>query len=180
MLPASCLLLTDSKSKSSTLFPSSTTTRVSSGWVASISIFFDIDVPEGASADLRSGRAPGCRQWRAAAATQPDRHSGPGGVACELAGFAHRLCSFRARIAAQLIRTRGKGRRAFRVGQFLIRAGAEKAQPPRTRDLPAGTHASCCCRALATGIPATAGNGTTRSFLYAERVPDYNRQCVNE
>ena len=40
MLPASCRLFSDSKSKSSTLFPSTTTTRVSSAWVASISIFF--------------------------------------------------------------------------------------------------------------------------------------------
>ena len=40
MLPASCRLFSDSKSNSSTRFPSTTTTRVSSAWVASISIFF--------------------------------------------------------------------------------------------------------------------------------------------
>ena len=40
MLPASWRLFSDSKSNSSTLFPSTTTTRVSSAWVASISIFF--------------------------------------------------------------------------------------------------------------------------------------------
>ncbi len=39
MFPASWRLLTVSKSNSSTLFPSTTTTRVSSAWVASMSIF---------------------------------------------------------------------------------------------------------------------------------------------
>jgi len=38
MLPRSCLRLALSKSNSSTRLPRSTTTRVSSGWVASISI----------------------------------------------------------------------------------------------------------------------------------------------
>src|SRR6056297_611620 len=42
MLPASWRLFSDSKSNSSTLFPSTTTTRVSSAWVASISIFLAI------------------------------------------------------------------------------------------------------------------------------------------
>ena len=40
MLPASCRLFSNSKSNSSTRVPSTTTTRVSSAWVASISIFF--------------------------------------------------------------------------------------------------------------------------------------------
>src|SRR4029078_8914653 len=39
MLPRSCLRLALSKSNSSTRLPRSTTTRVSSGWVASINIF---------------------------------------------------------------------------------------------------------------------------------------------
>lgn len=43
MFPASCRLLMLSKSNSSTFEPSATTTRVSSGCVASISIFFAID-----------------------------------------------------------------------------------------------------------------------------------------
>src|SRR3954451_14214277 len=38
MFPRSCFLLAASKSNSSTLFPRTTTTRVSSGWEASISI----------------------------------------------------------------------------------------------------------------------------------------------
>ena len=42
MFPAIWRLFTVSKSNSSTLFPSTTTTRVSSVWVASISIFFGI------------------------------------------------------------------------------------------------------------------------------------------
>src|SRR6516162_4911425 len=43
MLPLNCLRLADSKSNSSTRWPRSTTTRVSSGWVASISILLGID-----------------------------------------------------------------------------------------------------------------------------------------
>src|SRR5215467_14596862 len=43
MLPRSCLRLADSKSNSSTRWPRRTTTRVSSGWVASTSILLDID-----------------------------------------------------------------------------------------------------------------------------------------
>src|SRR6266446_3412176 len=43
MLPRSCLRLADSKSNSSTRLPRRTTTRVSSGWVASISILLGID-----------------------------------------------------------------------------------------------------------------------------------------
>src|SRR5262249_51481835 len=42
MLPRSCLRLADSKSNSSTRFPRTTTTRVSSGWVASMSILLAI------------------------------------------------------------------------------------------------------------------------------------------
>src|SRR3982750_4129470 len=43
MLPRSCLRLADSKSNSSTRLPRRTTTRVSSGWVASISILLGIE-----------------------------------------------------------------------------------------------------------------------------------------
>src|SRR5258708_250338 len=43
MLPRSCLRLADSKSNSSTRLPRRTTTLVSSGWVASISILLGID-----------------------------------------------------------------------------------------------------------------------------------------
>src|SRR5882757_7140981 len=43
MLPRSCLRLADSKSNSSTRLPRRTTTRVSSGWVASMSILLGID-----------------------------------------------------------------------------------------------------------------------------------------
>src|SRR5215472_2712766 len=54
MLPRSCLRLADSKSNSSTRFPRTTTTRVSSGWVASMSILLAIDVTHGgASARAR-------------------------------------------------------------------------------------------------------------------------------
>ena len=42
MFPASWRLFRVSKSNSSTLFPSTTTTRVSSAWVASMSIFLDM------------------------------------------------------------------------------------------------------------------------------------------
>src|SRR5215467_10812543 len=42
MLPRSCLRWADSKSNSSTRLPRTTTTRVSSGWVASISILLGI------------------------------------------------------------------------------------------------------------------------------------------
>ncbi len=80
MLPASWRLFSDSKSNSSTLFPSTTTTRVSSAWVASISIFLAISlslhdsaksalVPGGPRADLEivsiSGRFVTRRQGRA-------------------------------------------------------------------------------------------------------------------
>src|SRR5437588_5808222 len=43
MLPRSCLRLADSKSNSSTRLPRRTTTRVSSGWAASMSILLGID-----------------------------------------------------------------------------------------------------------------------------------------
>src|ERR1700681_1362893 len=43
MFPRSCLRLADSKTNSSTRLPRRTTTRVSSGWVASISILLGID-----------------------------------------------------------------------------------------------------------------------------------------
>ena len=43
MLPRNCFLLAASKSNSSTRLPRTTTTRVSSGWAASISILFAID-----------------------------------------------------------------------------------------------------------------------------------------
>jgi hypothetical protein len=42
MFPRSCFLDWLSKSKSSTRVPSTTATRVSSGWTASINILFDI------------------------------------------------------------------------------------------------------------------------------------------
>src|SRR6516225_2184505 len=42
MLPLSCFLCADSKSNSSTRLPRKTTTRVSSGWVASMSILLAI------------------------------------------------------------------------------------------------------------------------------------------
>src|SRR6476660_2376372 len=47
MLPRSCLRLALSKSNSSTRLPRRTTTRVSSGWVASISILLDIEFSHG-------------------------------------------------------------------------------------------------------------------------------------
>src|SRR5215471_19647943 len=51
MLPLSWRRLADSKSNSSTRLPRSTTTRVSSGWVASISILLAIDVSLGGARD---------------------------------------------------------------------------------------------------------------------------------
>src|SRR5215469_2264833 len=55
MFPRSCLRLADSKSNSSTRFPRTTTTRVSSGWVASMSILLAIDLTlGGASGGARS------------------------------------------------------------------------------------------------------------------------------
>src|SRR5215469_16570233 len=61
MLPRSCLRLADSKSNSSTRFPRTTTTRVSSGWVASMSILLAIDVTR----DGASARAGPARQRQA-------------------------------------------------------------------------------------------------------------------
>src|SRR3974390_3011534 len=57
MLPRSCLRLADSKSNSSTRFPRTTTTRVSSGWVASMSILLALDVTHG-GASARTRPAP--------------------------------------------------------------------------------------------------------------------------
>src|SRR5579883_310023 len=57
MLPRSCLRLADSKSNSSTRFPRSTTTRVSSGWVASMSILLAIE-PTLGGALVRARPAP--------------------------------------------------------------------------------------------------------------------------
>src|SRR6516225_8626232 len=47
MLPLNCLRCADSKSNSSTRLPRKTTTRVSSGWVASISILLAIGKSHG-------------------------------------------------------------------------------------------------------------------------------------
>src|SRR6516165_10395147 len=55
MLPLSCLRCADSKSNSSTRLPRKTTTRVSSGWVASMSILLAIGRSHGDRA--RSHRA---------------------------------------------------------------------------------------------------------------------------
>src|ERR1700719_421000 len=65
MLPRSCLRLADSKSNSSTRLPRRTTTRVSSGWVASISILLGIDRSH--TGMRRRGRATQPRRRRGAA-----------------------------------------------------------------------------------------------------------------
>src|SRR5690349_19970873 len=57
MLPRSCLRLADSKSNSSTRFIRTTTTRVSSGWVASMSILLAIELTLGGALDS-ARRAP--------------------------------------------------------------------------------------------------------------------------
>src|SRR5262249_23997891 len=54
MLPRSWLRLADWKSNSSTRFPRTTTTRVSSGWVASMSILLAIDLTLGGAKRARS------------------------------------------------------------------------------------------------------------------------------
>src|ERR1700733_4583393 len=53
MLPRSCLRCADSKSNSSTRLPRRTTTRVSSGWVASISILLAIGLSHEVRFDTR-------------------------------------------------------------------------------------------------------------------------------
>src|SRR6516164_5916326 len=70
MLPRSCLRLADSKSNSSTRLPRRTTTRVSSGWAASISILFGIDQSHAgrrprARLRLPRGRSESGRAWLA-------------------------------------------------------------------------------------------------------------------
>src|SRR5215813_5008 len=55
MLPLNCLRCADSKSNSSTRLPRKTTTRVSSGWVASMSILLAIG--ESHEGRVRSRRA---------------------------------------------------------------------------------------------------------------------------
>jgi len=61
MLPASWRLLTVSKSNSSTLFPSTTTTRVSSAWVASMSIFVAMNTFRTRTAAIRLTKDDGGR-----------------------------------------------------------------------------------------------------------------------
>src|SRR5689334_12201937 len=74
MLPRSCLRLADSKSNSSTRLPRNTTTLVSSGWAASMSILFAMIGYLHDRALLTSGgrRTPGPRRWH-------DRLVGDGG-----------------------------------------------------------------------------------------------------
>src|SRR5215467_7423944 len=68
MLPRSCLRLADSKSNSSTRLPRRTTTRVSSGWVASMSILFGIEY----SLDGRHPRRRPAAPWRQGRAARLD------------------------------------------------------------------------------------------------------------
>src|SRR5262249_1494457 len=71
MLPLNCLRCADSKSNSSTRLPRRTTTRVSSGWVASISILLAI----GKSHRDRLGRLR--RAVPARDVSAPDGGTGP-------------------------------------------------------------------------------------------------------
>src|SRR5262245_5898694 len=77
MLPRSWRRLADSKSNSSTRLPRTTTTRVSSGWVASISILLAID--ESLFANPAPARSRLRRRLRSAA-TGPRRKGGRGGL----------------------------------------------------------------------------------------------------
>src|SRR6185503_3641394 len=97
MLPRSCLRELLSKSNSSTRWPSSTTTRVSSGWAASISIFFDIKSLSGAlgGPEVRApawGAREDADRPRAAKSGGRDRVYGVGGA-------AHGLCVLKARVS---------------------------------------------------------------------------------
>src|SRR5215470_5234320 len=77
MLPLSWRRFADSKSNSSTRFPRTTTTRVSSGWVASMSILLAIDNSScGASARGTLARA----RPRRAAPRGARRNDGRGGL----------------------------------------------------------------------------------------------------
>src|SRR5258708_31394967 len=58
MFPLSCFRLELSKSNSSTRDPSTTTTRVSSAWAASINIFLDIRIISAARAGLEVQAQP--------------------------------------------------------------------------------------------------------------------------
>src|SRR4249920_47589 len=66
MLPRSCLRLADSKSNSSTRLPRSTTTLVSSGWAASMSILLAMigDLRDRGLSAGGGRRTPGPRQER--------------------------------------------------------------------------------------------------------------------
>src|ERR1700751_69659 len=59
MLPLNCLRCADSKSNSSTRLPRKTTTRVSSGWVASMSILLAIGKSLGDRARSRRAASAG-------------------------------------------------------------------------------------------------------------------------
>src|SRR6516162_1286336 len=59
MLPLNCLRCADSKSNSSTRLPRKTTTRVSSGWVASMSILLAIGKSHGDHARSRRAASAG-------------------------------------------------------------------------------------------------------------------------
>src|SRR5438477_11290223 len=83
MLPRRCLRLADSKSNSSTRLPRRTTTRVSSGWVESISILF-IDQSLDCKRPRRRPASPwgrmrtagwgglGVTEWRGAHGAKPE------------------------------------------------------------------------------------------------------------
>jgi hypothetical protein len=115
MLPLSCFLFWLSKSNSSTRFPSTTTTRVSSAWAASISIFLDIK----SISEARRGRSaralPDCHEGARAAASRvvETDDAGVGLPDCGLSGAAH--CVF--------------PRRASRA----LRRGSDDAPGPRIR-----------------------------------------------
>src|SRR5258708_31888851 len=78
MFPLSCFRLELSKSNSSTRVPSTTTTRVSSAWAASINIFLDIKIISAARAELGVQAQPAfC--GKGARAAQEDAESGASG-----------------------------------------------------------------------------------------------------
>src|SRR5258708_16203553 len=114
MLPRSCLRLADSKSNSSTRLPRRTTTRVSSGWVASISILLGIDEshdgtpargrpssPRGRHGTARPGNGLIVVEWKGLRGTRKDPTAGSWACA-ECANAAHGVARRRDAAAMEL------------------------------------------------------------------------------
>src|SRR5580704_16300304 len=156
MLPRSCLRFADSKSNSSTRLPRSTTTRVSSGWVASMSILLAIKQSHEGRPAVRS--AP-YRRWGTGAS--PISGEGNGLDTPNAAGIARKAGKRAARVQPNLDFPLEDLREDLRLEHELQTAMRATAEPSQFLSIAHGigaTRAPAACGAagirVTHGVPA--------------------------